>query len=107
MTTHEFELRPLSGLQWTALKILTAEARRGKTYFTAEEIAQYKQTTLGSFARRGYVVKVGENRFKVTDVAKRARSEFEAADVMRRAESMKLSTWFGKTGRVVAMRRAG
>jgi hypothetical protein len=95
-TTHDFKPRPLSHMQWSLLRILTNQARNGREYLTAEEVASYKQTTMGSFARgsRGYVKKVGENRFRITSEALRARSEFEAADVMRQAESMEISIWF-------------
>jgi hypothetical protein len=97
-TTHDFKSRSLSPLQWTALRILTTKARNGKKYITEEELAQYKQTTMASFGKRKYLKKVGKKRYEITAEALRERSEFEAADVVRKSQSLEIAKYFRNGG---------
>lgn len=84
----------LSAYQYTLLKKLTDQTRRhGQHYFDWSAAGNFKQGTLRSFGIRGYVEQNGD-KFLITQAALEARAEFEAADVLRKAPSDKLSSYF-------------
>jgi len=84
----------LSSAQYTLL-------RKMPSRFGLDLARRYKQTTFGSFARRGYVKEVN-GVFTVTSDGRQTLEEFSRADVFRRQESEKLSKFFRRLFKVVS-----
>jgi len=82
----------LSSAQYTLLRKMPAR-------FGLDLARRYKQTTFGSFARRGYVKEVN-SVFTVTSNGRQALEEFSRANVFRRQESDKLSKFFRRLFKV-------
>jgi hypothetical protein len=76
----------LSSQQWAALQVIPE-------VMSTQIAANYKQTTLGSFARRGYMLRFG-NTLRMTTDGKAAREQFGREDILRKVISGKLSVYF-------------
>ena len=73
----------LSSQQYTLLRKMPEK-------FGVELARRYKQTTFGSFARRGYIRQSGQY-FTKTELAYGALAEYQQAEIFRKNESAALS----------------